>query len=269
MEWRLLQEGPAEGAWNMAVDEAIARAVGEGSAPATLRFYTWSAPTVSLGYLQKTATGVNLTACRDQGVAVVRRITGGRAVLHAAELTYGVAVPLDGAWRSLSVAESFRRICRGLMAGLARLGVTAEMAEREDHRDGAGEVRNGEGAACFLQRRMPAVLVEGRKLIGSAQRRWDRCLLQHGSLLLDFDPHLHQLIFPAWSRTDPTAGTTCLRVFLGRLPTIGDLVSALAAGWEDVFGRPCVAGHLDPGEIRAAAALAEARYRSAEWTFGR
>jgi lipoate-protein ligase A len=118
--WRLLQDGPADGAWNMAVDEAIARAVGDGMAPATLRFYTWSAPTVSLGYLQKTPGGVDLAACGEQGIAVVRRVTGGRAVLHAAELTYSVAVPLEGAWRSLSVGESFALFCRGLIAGLAR-----------------------------------------------------------------------------------------------------------------------------------------------------
>jgi len=278
-EWRLLQDGPADGAWNMAVDEAIARAVGAGLAPATLRFYTWSAPTLSLGYLQKTPGAVDLAACGQRGIAVVRRVTGGRAVLHAAELTYSVAVPLEGAWRSLSVGETFALFCRGLIAGLAHLGVAAEMGGGNTERAGAGDVGSREGGtrqaspretgACFLLRRMPAILVGGRKLIGSAQRRWDRSLVQHGSLLLDFDPYLHQAIFPAWSRTDPTAGITCLRSLLGRLPTTGELMSAMAAGWGDVFGRPCVAGDLGPEERRAAAALADARYRSAEWTFQR
>ena len=277
--WRLIQDGPADGAWNMAVDEAIARAVGDGLAPATLRFYTWNAPTVSLGYLQKTPGGVDLMACRDRGIPVVRRVTGGRAVLHATELTYSVAVPLEGAWCSLSVGETFTLFCRGLIGGLARLGVTAELGEggtrRPDSREvgarGAGTRETGarETGACFLLRRIPAILVGGRKLIGSAQRRWDRSLVQHGSLLLDFDPHLHQAIFPAWSRTDPTAGITCLRSLLGRLPTTGELMSALAAGWGDVFGRPCVTGDLGPEEQRAATALAEARYRSPEWTFQR
>ncbi|MEK7205305.1 MAG: lipoate--protein ligase family protein, partial [candidate division NC10 bacterium] len=267
--WRLLQDGPADGAWNMAVDEAIARAVGDGLAPATLRFYTWSAPTVSLGYLQKTPGGVDLAACREQGIAVVRRVTGGRAVLHAAEVTYSLAVPLEGAWRSLSVGESFALFCRGLIAGLALVGVAAEVGEGDTEPAGASKVGSREAGACFLLRGMPAILVGGRKLIGSAQRRWDRSLLQHGSLLLDFDSHLHQAIFPAWSRTDPTAGITCLRSLLGRLPTTGELMSALAAGWGDVFGRPCVTGDLGPEEQRTATALADARYRSAEWTFQR
>ena len=287
--WRLIQDAPADGAWNMAVDEAVARAVGDGVAPATLRLYTWNAPTVSLGYLQKTPGGVDLTACRDRGIPVVRRVTGGRAVLHAAELTYSVAAPLEGTWRSLSVGETFTLFCRGLIAGLARLGVTAELGEggsrRPDSRHmgapGAGTCETGtrqagtrragtrETGACFLLPEMPAVLVGGRKLVGSAQRRWDRCLLQHGSILLDFDPDLHQAIFPAWSRTHPTAGITCLHSLLGCLPTGGEMMSALAAGWEEVFARPCVAGGLGLEERQAATALADARYRSVEWTFQR
>ncbi|HSD49968.1 MAG TPA: lipoate--protein ligase family protein, partial [Candidatus Methylomirabilis sp.] len=242
-EWRLLLDGPADGAWNMAVDEAIARAVGDGLATATLRFYTWATPTVSLGYLQTTSGGVDLAACREQGIAVVRRVTGGRAVLHAAELTYSVAVPLEGAWRGLSIGETFAVFCHGLIAGLAHLGVAAELGEGEPRSAGANTVGSREAGprqtdACFLLRRMPAILVGGRKLIGSAQRRWERCLLQHGSILLDFDPHLHQAVFPAWSRTHPTAAITCLHSVLGRLPTHGEVRSALVAGWEEVFGRP-------------------------------
>jgi lipoate-protein ligase A len=273
MEWRLLEDGPAEGAWNMAVDEALAQAVGDGVAAATLRLYTWNAPTVSLGYLQKTSAGLDLAACRSHGIAVVRRLTGGRAVLHASELTYSLAVPLLGAWRALSVAESFSLLSRGLMAGLARLGVNAELGDGSAGREGAGQpgtgpAGSGDVGACFQVKRLPALLVGGRKLVGSAQRRWDRSLLQHGSLLLDFDPHLHQVVFPAWPHTEPTAGITCLRSLLGRLPTRAELTSALAAGWREVFGG-CAAGQLSREEVRAAAALAEARYRCAAWTFCR
>ncbi len=273
-EWRLFQDGPADGAWNMAVDEAIARAVGAGLAPATLRFYTWSAPTVSLGYLQETPGGVDLAACREQGIAVVRRVTGGRAVLHAAELTYSVAVPIRGSWRSLSVAETFTLICRGLIAGLARLGVTAELGDGRSRPPGsrvvgARDPGGRETGACFLLPEMPAVLVGGRKLLGSAQRRWDRSLLQHGSLLLDFDPHLHQTVFPTWSRTNPMAGIACLRTLLGRMPKQDEVMSAMTAGWQEEFGVPCAPGKLHPDEHRAATALADTRYRSAEWTFHR
>lgn len=262
--WRLLRDGPARGAWNMAVDEAVARSVGDGLAPATLRFYAWSAPTVSFGYLQRTLAGVDIEACRCQGIDIVRRITGGRAVLHADELTYSVAVPLVGPWSSLSVPDTFDRICRGLMAGLKRLGLTASLGEsRVPPRDGP------EVGACFLLRRMPAILVGGRKLVGSAQRRWDRFLLQHGSIVLDFDPRLHQSVFPAWPHADPTAGVTSLRAILGALPSMADLVAALSAGWSEVVGVPCVPGDLLAEEREAAEGLVPGRYGTCAWTFQR
>lgn len=264
MEWRLLHHGPAEGAWNMAVDEAVARAVGDGQAPATLRFYAWSAATVSLGYLQRTPGGVDIEACRRHGIGLVRRVTGGRAVLHADELTYSVALPLVEPWRSLSVAEVFARISCGLIAGLTRLGLTASLGES---RSAAGD--GSETGACFLLRRMPAILVGGRKLIGSAQRRWDRFLLQQGSLLLDFDPRLHQGIFPAWPRTDPAAGVTSLRALLGGLPPVADLVSVLSAAWGEAVGVPCVPGDLLPVERSVADDLACGRYGTPAWTFRR
>lgn len=264
MEWRLLHDDPAGGPWNMAVDEAIARAVGDGQAPATLRLYTWSAPTVSLGYLQRSAGGVDLAACRQRGIPLVRRVTGGRAVLHADELTYSVALPLRGPWRGLSVPDAFAMISRGLIAGLSRLGVKGDVGEA-----GAPPGGGKETGACFLLRRMPAILVGGRKLIGSAQRRWDRSLLQHGSLLLQFDPHLHQAVFPAWPRDDPAAGVTCLQNILGETPHISPLVSLLAAGWSDAFGAECLAGELTPGERTLADDLARSRYATPAWTFQR
>lgn len=262
--WRLLQDDPADGAWNMAVDEAIARAVGEGQAPATLRLYRWSAPTVSLGYLQRTPGGVDLAACGRRAIPLVRRVTGGRAVLHAEELTYSVAVPLQGAWRGLSVPDAFSAISRGLIAGLSRLGVGADVGEAAAPRDGGNEI-----GACFLLRRMPAILVGGRKLIGSAQRRWDRALLQHGSLLLRFDPDLHQAVFPAWPRQDPDTGVTCLRRILGAPPPPAVVASALAEGWREAFAAACVPGELTRTERDAAGDLVRTRYGSPTWTFRR
>ncbi len=259
--WRLLRDGPADAPWNMAVDEAIARAVGEGRAPATLRFYTWSSPTISFGYLQRTPGGVDLDACRREGIPLVRRITGGRAVLHAEELTYSAAVPLSGPWRNLSVPDGFRLIAGALIAGLRRLGVEAGTGETRFQPAGGRET-----GACFLVPRLPAVLVDGRKLIGSAQRRFHRSLLQHGSILLDFDQHLHQAVFPAWPRT---ACVTSLRALLGGAPVIESLVPALAAGWSEVFGGPCILGERLPPETRMAQELVRSRYGNAAWTFQR
>ena len=264
MEWRLIQNGPGDGAWNMALDEAIVGAVGQGRVPPTLRFYTWSRPTLSLGFLQRTPGGVDLAECDRRDIPVVRRVTGGRAVLHAEELTYSVALPLQGPWRRLSVSETFALVGRGLIAGLRRLGVAAAVAEA-----GIQSGNDRKTGACFLLRRMPAVLVGGRKLIGSAQRRWERGVLQHGSLLLGFDPGLHHLVFPAWPRTEAEAGVTCLRALLGDLPPLAELMAALAGGWAETLDASWVVQNLTPTEGSQASDLVRLRYASPAWTFQR
>lgn len=262
--WRLLEHGPADGAWNMAVDDALARGVGEGRVPPTLRFYTWKRPTVSLGFLQRLPGGVDLTACERLAIPLVRRPTGGRAVLHAQELTYSVTAPLLGPWAALSVPETFGLVSRALILGLRRLGITAVVGD-----SGVEAIDRQRAGACFLVRRMPAVLVNGRKLIGSAQRRLARAVLQHGSILLDFDPTLHRQVFPAWPRTQPTAGITHLHALLGTPPSTHGLVLELAAGWQEAFGTACFSASLTPEERAGVSRLARERYGTSAWTFQR
>jgi lipoyl(octanoyl) transferase len=262
--WRLLRNPPGEGAWNMAIDEAIAWAVGEGLAVSTLRFYGWREPTVSLGYLQRSDGTVDRAACRRLGVEIVRRVTGGRAVLHARELTYSAVVSTDGPWGGLGVEESFSRMGQCLVAGLRRLGVMATLGGGKTDRSVSPRMD-----VCFQLPRMPAILVAGRKLIGSAQRRWGKVLLQHGSLLLEFDAELHQAVFPAWPRTDPTGKVTWLAALLDRAPSRGAVEEALAAGWSEMTGAACTPGAILPEERRMAASLVRERYMNPAWTFRR
>ncbi|HYL79319.1 MAG TPA: lipoate--protein ligase family protein [Candidatus Acidoferrum sp.] len=262
--WRLLEHGPADGSWNMAVDEAMVQGVGEGRVPPTLRFYTWKRPTVSLGLLQRIPGGVDLTACERLAIPLVRRPTGGRAVLHAQELTYSVVAPLAGPWRALSVPETFGLVSRALILGLERLGITALVGD--SGMEAADRDRTG---ACFLGRRMPAVLVDGRKLIGSAQRRFRCAMLQHGSILLDFDPALHKLVFPCWPRQEPSGGITHLHALLGTPPSSHALMQALAAGWQQALGAACLPAELTRDEAEAAARLVRERYDAPAWTFQR
>jgi lipoate-protein ligase A len=257
--WRLLVQGPAGGAWNMAVDEAVAEAVGREEAPPTLRLYEWARPTVSLGALQRFPGGVDPAACRRLGVPLVRRISGGRAVLHVAELTYSVAVPRVGGWRG-GVAELFRRLCGGLIAGLAGLGIRAAVGDGEAPRRGPAE------GACFLLRQAPAILVGDRKLVGSAQYRSDRAVLQQGSLLLDFDAALHVALFPGWPRQDPARGIASLRALLGRTPAREEVVAALRQGWQVCLGPLSPGGVLTAREAEHAARLVRVRYGTEGWT---
>lgn len=262
--WRVLSDGPQSGPWNMALDEAVARAVGRGEAAPTLRFYAWSTPTVSLGRLQTARGAVDRAICAQRAVEIVRRPTGGRAVLHNAELTYSVCVPSGGLWGRLSVEESFRCISEALIAGLRRLGVVASLGPADGGRSVASQT-----GACFQVRRMPAVLVAGRKLIGSAQRRWDRVILQHGSLLLDLDLDLHQAVFPSWPRDDPGEGVTCLRSLVDGPPERREIERALVAGWAEALGVCGVPGALTSVEREAAEALVRTRYGNAAWTWRR
>lgn len=261
--WRLVCHGPGDGAWNMAVDEAVAAAVGRGECPPTLRLYRWRRPTLSLGCLQAAAAGIDLEACRRLAIPLVRRPTGGRAVLHDQELTYSIAVPVSAWGGARTVPDRFRRIAEALMAGLRRLGVEARLAAPASPADGGSTSRG----ACFLVRRMPAIVCGGRKLIGSAERRWDRTVLQHGSLLLDFDAGLHREVFPGWQA--PERHVTWLGALLGRIPPFAELADALSQGWAEALGARCESGALAPTEAQAAAALVAERYGTLAWTLRR
>ena len=153
--WRFLITPPASGAWNMAVDEAIATHAGRGDVPPTLRFYQWQPASVSLGRHQPLAD-IDLARCRSLGYDVVRRATGGRAILHTDELTYSVAGPQDNPVLAGAVLDSYLRLSQGLLAGLARLGLVGH--------EGAADQPVGRG-------RRPGVL-------RGAERVRDRCRRQ-------------------------------------------------------------------------------------------
>ena len=175
LRWRLLRDDPLPGARNMALDHALALTLREGAG--VLRLYGWSRPTVSFGR-NEPASGVYDAGSGDsRGLDFVRRPTGGRAVLHEHELTYSVVVPL----RALGgPREAYRRINEALAAGLSALGVDVEVAER-------GTAHRPDAGPCFQEAAPGEVVVNGRKLVGSAQARVGPALLQHGSIVLRTD----------------------------------------------------------------------------------
>jgi lipoate-protein ligase A len=249
----------------MALDEAIARAVGAGRVAATVRFYAWRAPTISLGCLQAARGILAQEVCRERGIGIVRRPTGGRAVLHDEELTYSLCLPLHGFWGGLSVAESFCLIGEGIAAGLRRLGVTATPGKV----GGARLATHGRATTCFQVPQMPAILAEGKKLVGSAQRRWEGVMLQHGSLLLGVDLEMHQAVFPAWPRSDPGRGVTSLKALLPKMLPRVELEQALLDGWAEVLDFRGAPGDLTDTERRAAERLVALQYGTAAWTWRR
>ncbi|MEN4010911.1 MAG: lipoate--protein ligase family protein [Chloroflexota bacterium] len=177
--WRLIKSSPASGAWNMALDEAILESVAAQKSPSTLRLYAWQPACLSLGYAQP-FRDVDLRSLLEHGWEVVRRPTGGRAILHTDELTYSITAPQNEPRVAGTILESYRRLSTALVKALQLLGLPAE-AEQEYPLPSGSQVN---GAVCFEVPSNYEITVAGKKLIGSAQARRHKSVLQHGSLPL-------------------------------------------------------------------------------------
>ena len=230
--WRYLDTGPASGADNMAMDEKLLAEAVQGNAVPVLRFYTWDPPAVSLGRFQDEATSVDLAACRKHGIDVVRRVTGGRAVLHRHELTYSVISPSDNDLFPNDVLGTYKVLAAGLLAGLARLGVSAEMVSPTGDRAEMVK-RNPKEPSCFSSPSWYEILANGRKIAGSAQRRLAGAFLQHGSILIEYDPVLEAEIIPGGGRQ---AAVTCIRQELGRVVELSEVKSSFLRGFSEALG---------------------------------
>jgi lipoate-protein ligase A len=261
--WRLLVTEPLDGATNMAVDEALLRTRIDGSGPPTVRFYGWRPATVSLGYAQSLDEAVDQRRCKTLGIGLVRRPTGGSAILHESpdgEVTYSV-VAREGDYAGADdVLETYRILGEGLAAGLARLGVSAQLMPLVRGRRAAA----ASAAFCFRRAGAYELTVGGRKLVGSAQRRQRRAFLQHGSVLLDADPGRLRAVFPG--ETDPTSSLTTLADALGRSPGFDAVVAALGAGLEETLGVRLGPAGLSPEEWALAEALVGGKYGTEAWT---
>jgi len=271
--WRFLDSGAADGASNMALDEAIMRAVAAGRVPPTLRVYAWQPPCLSLGRFQALEQQVDVAACQRQGIDVVRRPSGGGAVLHDRELTYSLTAPESDPRVAGSVVESYRRISAGLVQGLARLGVTAELAEPAEQRNPFSRRKRGSASpVCFEAPSDYEVLVGGRKLVGSAQVRQGGVLLQHGSILLDVDVLKLVSVFqwPAGLSLENkvvslTRRITSLRAVLGREVSFAEVAAALLAGFAQALDVYLIPGQVTDEEGEDAARLRQTKYASPSW----
>lgn len=260
--WRFLNTGLRDGATNMALDEALLAGVDRGDSSPTVRVFGWLPPTVSVGHSQDAEAELDLDACARAGVGVVRRPTGGRAVLHAGELTYSVVGPSGEAPLGATILETYRAIGEALVAGLGALGVQAGLEETGTD---PGIRRGGASAPCFVSSGRFEVVVAGRKLIGSAQRRVGRGVLQHGSLLIDSRHTGLADLLPSLTgvereavRRSLEARTTTLERVLGRPIAFDEVAAAVRKGFADAWGVELRDGAVSSSEDHAAAELATA-----------
>lgn len=256
MYWRFLDTGIQSAAMNMAIDEALLLSCDE-QPHITLRFYGWARPTLSLGYFQSISE-IDLIECERRGFDWVRRLTGGRAVLHDHELTYSVIAPIETL--GASIAQSHEKISRALALGLEKLGVHAEFTRSR------ASVKET-SAACFAVPARVELTVQGKKVIGSAQVRTKKSLLQHGSIpiTIDFDALAAVLkIKHSELLRKKAAG---LAEFLGYAPTLDALKDAVRRGFAEFFKIALHPQELSWKEQALAEKLCAEKYATRAWNW--
>lgn len=230
--WRLILSPPLDGAVNMAIDESLFM---QRCAAPTLRFYSWSRPTLSLGYFQKVSEEL-IERCRERGVDIVRRPTGGRAVLHHNEITYSVTSSYKDFPSPSTLAGIYKALAHWQISSLDALGITAALGEREPK--GKEYIYKD---SCFLSATPYEINVGGKKICGSAQKRSGSSFLQHGSLLLDMDRDLYSYLTD--ESDDGVRAFTTLREE-GYTGKAEDLVQIMAANFEELAGCRMELGRL-------------------------
>jgi lipoate-protein ligase A len=269
--WRFVDTGARDAASNMALDEALLVMHEAGATPPTLRVYGWCQPTLSLGYAQNAQQEVDLAACHAQGVAVIRRPTGGRAVLHDQEVTYSVVMPLVLGEGAHTITEHYRRIGMALAAALQALGLPVQLARPQVR---AAPTRAPASPACFAALSRYELSVAGKKLVGSAQKRAQRALLQHGSIPLWMDrqrlfqclrvprEHRAELVQAAYTAMGAVNEVAAQPV------TLAALHAALCQGISAVFAVDLVDMPISPEEWRLAQHLRATKYATDAWNLG-
>lgn len=262
LEWRFIDSGISDGFTNMAVDEALLETQRQGLAPPTLRVYRWSPCALSLGYFQSLERDIDLSKCMCLGIDVVRRPTGGRAVLHLDELAYSVTAAERHGFPK-SIAGAYILINSGLIAAYRLLGLETALVHKE-----AGL----SSAACFAGAGSADLSCRGRKIAGSAQCRKEVCLLQHGSLPVSFYSHifLSLLKFPTpFMRAKALAAITKeaggISDILGRRIEWRDFKAAIGEGFREALGIVLRRDTLTPQEIALSRKLAREKYRTMAW----
>ena len=267
--WRLIKTLPAPGSWNMAVDEAILEAIGRNKALPTLRLYAWEPACLSLGYAQpiSDADSVQLEA---HGWNIVRRATGGRAILHTDELTYSVIGPPDEPRLAGGVLESYRRLSQALLAALQRLGIPAKALPQPQTPGSNGQPKE---PVCFEVPSNYEITVHGKKLIGSAQARKKDGVLQHGTLPLygDLTRITQVLTFDNEDKRQVVADrllarATNIEMAINRHVSWDEATEAFISAFSETLNLQLEPAELSPFELIRADELIKEKYAHPSWT---
>jgi lipoate-protein ligase A len=277
--WRFIFTSANDAFFNMALDEALLISCQQSDSPPILRLYQWNPPGISFGYSQSINKTVDLEKCRQHYIDVVRRITGGRAVLHDHELTYSVcAAVADLPELGRTTLQTYRIISQALLESLLLLGVEGEWVKS------SGESESSFSPLvtkpCFVSTSRYEITVKGKKLIGSAQRRFSahpnlsvkESFIQHGSILIGKGRYSLADFLPQKSSTekvkrDLEESSTNLEEILKRKTELGELTSALKEGFGNSFDIEMVDSSVSAEEFHRASVLNESKYNAPAWNF--
>ncbi|WP_230499552.1 lipoate--protein ligase family protein [Sutcliffiella rhizosphaerae] len=273
--WRFIDSKKQSPAFNMALDEALLDWQNEGMIPPTIRFYGWDPPTLSIGYFQKVAKEINMEKVKSTGLGFVRRPTGGRGVLHDKELTYSVIVSENHPEMPNTVTEAYRVISEGILEGFKALGLDAYFAIPKTEEEKQG-LKNPRSAVCFDAPSWYELVVEGRKVAGSAQTRQKGVILQHGSILLDID---EDLLFSLFNYPSERVKERMQNNFknkavainaLRETPvTIDEAKQAFYNGFEKALNIKLEPHELTVEELAKVHAIMQKKYSTDEWNYKR
>ncbi len=249
--WRLIPVRQDTGAFHMAADACLAGS--ESSLPA-LRLYRWQPPALSLGYHQSEKR-INFKRCAEAGIDVVRRPTGGRAVLHADELTYAVVLPVHSPLASGGVHSVHNRISQALAEGIRQLGVNIELREQSDNLQ-EHYTSSSAGEICFSSSTKYELQINGKKSVGSAQRKFANTILQHGSILVGpAHQDIASLLKASTASQDQISvtlksSTTYLQRHLAASPDLGELAACITRAFQHHFNCEYTIQDFTETEIR-------------------
>jgi lipoate-protein ligase A len=272
LKWRFLDTGFLTGFENMAIDEAVFTSCQEKKSPPTIRIYGWTPPAVSLGYFQKAVNAVDLEACKRNGIDVVRRLSGGRAVLHHHELTYSVICREGTPPLGSSVLETYKTISECLISTLKGLALQVQwVASREKH---SAVKEKDKTASCFSSPSLYEITVERKKICGSAQKRGDGVLLQHGSLLIDYDPQLLADVLLSRKNeeaflTEIRSSTTAINRHLSQKIDFDQLKKLVFNSFEDQLKISLSPGEFSDYESQLKDTLLKEKYSNDAWNLHR
>ncbi|MBL5766230.1 octanoyltransferase [Heyndrickxia sporothermodurans] len=268
--WYFIDSGVQSPVFNMAMDEVLLDWHSRDLIPPVLRFYTWDPAALSLGHFQKTTGRINTQAAKEKGIDIVRRPTGGLAVLHDQELTYSMIISEKHEKMSPSIIETYRVLSQGILEGYRKLGISAELAVPNTPIGKSGT------AVCFEESSWYELEIDGKKAAGSAQTRQKGVVLQHGSIPMEIDiDTLYDLfVFPNEkvknkAKTAFTKKAVTINQILGRKTTIDEIKNAFMEGIKKGLNIDLTTYEPNNQMLKEVEELMQSKYANEDYTFQR